>query len=134
MINKIKKIYLKNKEIVHYLIAGGLTTLVSVGSYALFRFIINNYKICTVLSWIAAVTFAYFINKGFVFNSKTDKKMLEFAKFVFARLLTLGIELLTMFVFVDLLKINDFVSKIIVQFVIVVLNYVFSKIFVFNKK
>ena len=58
MINKIKKIYLKNKEIVHYLIAGGLTTLVSVGSYALFRFIINNYKICTVLSWIAAVTFA----------------------------------------------------------------------------
>lgn len=127
-------LYLKYKEIINYLIVGGLTTVVSVVSYALFRIIIPNYIACTVLSWIAAVLFAYFTNRIFVFESKDKKVLKEFIKFVSCRLLTLGTEIVVMFLLVDLLKLNDMISKILVQFIIVVLNYILSKLLVFKQK
>lgn len=126
--------YYKNKEIINYLIVGGLTTLVSVGSYALFRVFISNYMICTVLSWIAAVLFAYVTNRIFVFESKTKNILVEFIKFLSCRLLTLGSEVLVMYILVNILKLNDMISKILVQFIIVVLNYILSKILVFRNK
>lgn len=127
-------LYLKNKEVINYLIVGGLTTVVSIVSYALFRFIINNYIVCTVLSWITAVLFAYVTNRKFVFESKDKKIILEFIKFVSCRLLTLGSEILVMYILVDLLKLNDMISKVLVQFIIVILNYILSKIIVFKNK
>lgn len=127
-------LYLKNKEVINYLIVGGLTTVVSIVSYALFRFIINNYIACTVLSWITAVLFAYVTNRKFVFESKDKKIILEFIKFVSCRLLTLGSEILVMYILVDLLKLNDMISKVLVQFIIVILNYILSKIIVFKNK
>lgn len=133
IMRKIMKLYYKYKEIINYLIVGGLTTLVSIGSYAVFRLFIPSYVVCTVLSWITAVLFAYITNRIFVFESKDKKIIVEFIKFIGCRLLTLGSELLTMWILVDLLKINDMISKIAVQFIVVVLNYVFSKIFVFRK-
>lgn len=133
IVRKFMKLYYKYKEIINYLIVGGLTTLVSIGSYAAFRFFINSYVVCTVLSWITAVLFAYVTNRIFVFESKDKKIFIEFIKFIGCRLLTLGSELLTMWILVDLLKINDMISKIAVQFIVVVLNYVFSKILVFRK-
>ena len=78
-------LYYKNKEIINYLIVGGLTTLVSIGSYALFRVFISNYMVCTVLSWIAAVLFAYITNRVFVFESKDKNVLAEFVKFVSCR-------------------------------------------------
>ena len=134
MFNKIKDLYLKYKEIINYLIVGGLTTVVSVVSYALFRLVIPSYLACTVLSWIASVLFAYITNRIFVFESNEQKVLKEFIKFVSCRLLTLGTEVLVMIVLVDLLKLNDMISKILVQFIIVVLNYILSKIIVFTKK
>ena len=128
------ELYLKYKEIINYLIVGGLTTVVSVVSYALFRLFIPNYLACTILSWIASVLFAYFTNRIFVFESKDQKVLKEFIKFVSCRLLTLGTEIVVMFILVDLLKLNDMISKILVQFIIVVLNYILSKIIVFRKK
>lgn len=133
-VNWALKIYQKYKEIINYLIVGGITTVVSIASYALFRIIIQNYIICTILSWISAVLFAYFANRIFVFNSKDKKLFKEFINFLTCRLLTLGIEMLVMFILVDLLKINDIISKILVQFIIIVLNYVFSKLLVFKQK
>ena len=127
-------LYLKNKEVINYLIVGGLTTVVSIVSYALFRFIINNYIVCTVLSWITAVLFAYVTNRKFVFESKDKKIVLEFIKFVSCRLLTLGSEILVMYILVDLLRLNDMISKVLVQFIIVILNYILSKIIVFKNK
>ena len=127
-------LYYKNKEIINYLIVGGLTTLVSIGSYALFRVFISNYMVCTVLSWIAAVLFAYITNRVFVFESKDKNVLAEFVKFVSCRLLTLGSEILVMFILVNVLKLNDMISKVLVQFIIVVLNYVLSKILVFRNK
>lgn len=122
------------KEKINYLIAGGLTTLISIVSYYILRVVIDDYKICTVLSWIIAVIFAYFINRGFVFKSKEKNKFKEFVSFIASRLVTLVIELLAMYVLVQLIKMNDRIAKIIVQIIVIVLNYILSKIFVFKKK
>lgn len=130
---KVLDLYNKYKEIINYIIVGGCTTIVSIVSYFLFRLVINNYLICTILSWIVAVIFAYFTNRIFVFNSKDKNVLLEFIKFIMARILSLLSELFVMFILVDLIKIDDKISKIIVQFIVLVLNYIFSKIFVFKK-
>lgn len=130
---KIKEIYFKNKEIINYVIVGGLTTLVSIGSYWAFRFIIKNYIILSIISWILAVLFAYVTNRIFVFESKSKNIIEEATKFFGSRLATLGVEVTLMMLFVSVLKINDMVSKIILQIVVLVLNYVLSKLFVFKK-
>lgn len=129
---QIKELYLKYKEIINYVIVGALTTLVSIGSYWLLRFIIKDYIVLSVLSWIIAVLFAYVTNRIFVFESKGNNIQVEFIKFIGCRLTTLGIEVLLMILFVSVFKINDMVSKIILQVVVLVLNYVFSKLFVFK--
>ena len=67
----LSRIYKKYKEIINYLIFGGLTTLVSIGTYALFTIVFNiDYLVSNVLSWIIAVLFAFITNKLFVFASK----------------------------------------------------------------
>ena len=72
--DKISALYHKNKEIINYIIVGALTTFVSVLSYWLFRFIIKDYIILSILSWICAVTFAYITNRLFVFESRNNRK------------------------------------------------------------
>ena len=133
IVKKALNLYFKYKEVINYLIVGGLTTLVSIGSYAIYRMFILSYVVCTILSWITAVLFAYITNRIFVFESKEKKVFIEFIKFIFCRLLTLGSELLTMWILVDLLSINDLIAKVVVQFIVVVLNYILSKLLVFRK-
>lgn len=139
----IKKII--NPETISYLFFGVLTTVVSLVSYWFIVYsMVDNaqpngmqIQIATVGSWILAVAFAYITNKLFVFKSKSfEKKILlkEAISFVGARLLSLGYEMLWMFIMADLLKIDDFICKFIAQFVIVALNYIFSKLFIFKKK
>lgn len=122
----------KYDEIIRYIIAGILTTIVSIASYNLLRNINIDYKICTILSWILAVIFAYFINKLFVFKSQKNN-IKEFINFILARLLSLFIEFIFMMIMVDFININDRIAKLIVQFVVLVLNYIFSKFFVFKR-
>ncbi len=122
------------KETLNYLIVGFLTTVVSIVSYNLFRFVISNITVCTVLSWICAVLFAYITNRIFVFNSKEKNIVKEATSFTASRIFSLLVEIAVMFILTSPFKINDRIAKIIVQFIIVVLNYVTSKIFVFKKK
>jgi putative flippase GtrA len=122
------------KETINYLIVGGLTTVVSIVSYNIFRFFIENITICTILSWICAVLFAYITNRIFVFNSKEKNIIKEIASFTASRIFSLIVEIIVMFILTSIFKINDRIAKIIVQFIIVVLNYITSKIFVFKKK
>ena len=129
----ISKLYKKYKEIINYIIVGGCTTVVSIVSYYLFRLIISNYLVCTILSWVVAVLFAYVTNRIFVFESIDKNIIVEFIKFVMARVLSLLSELLVMFILVDLIRVDDKIAKIIVQFIVLVLNYIFSKVFVFRK-
>ncbi len=128
------KIYKKYEEIINYLIFGVLTTLVSILSYAFFtRLVYLDYVISNILSWILSVTFAFFTNQKYVFKTSSSNKIKDMFKFYLSRLTSLGIELITMYILVTLLSLNDMISKIIVQFVAIVLNYVLSKLFVFKK-
>lgn len=148
--DKIKALFLKYKEIIMYLIFGVLTTVVSWVSYALFEmlfgtFISNNdikIAVANVLSWVAAVLFAYITNKLWVFESKSwEKKLLirEIITFVGSRLLTaplewVGVPLLVMLgLDAPIMGIDGMLSKIIVSIAVVILNYVFSKLIVFRK-
>ncbi len=128
-------LYLKYKEIINYLFIGGCTTIVSILSYTIFLKIFNiHYQISNILSWILAVIFAYFTNKTFVFNSKNKNILKELFLFVKYRVYSLIVDMVCMYLLIDLLKIDDLIAKIIVQIIIVIINYIFSKLFVFKKK
>lgn len=136
----IKNIYLKYKEIINYLIFGVLTTIVSLLTYYLLVLTILNpnnpiqLQIANIISWITCVTFAYITNRKYVFNSKDKNIIKEIIKFYSSRLTTLFLDMLIMFIFVTKLELNDKLMKIIVQVIIIILNYILSKLLVFKKK
>lgn len=140
--NNIINLYKKYQEIINYLIVGVLTTIVSIVTYFLFSLILNIennilFILANVLSWICAVIFAYITNKKFVFNTTTSNKKEEikvFSMFVSSRITTLLIELAFMFITVKVILIDDKIAKVIAQFIVIVLNYILSKLFVFKKK
>lgn len=97
----------------------------------------TDYLDATVIAWVVAVIFAFITNKLIVFESKSWKPSVagkEFAAFIGARIFSLLVELLFMFVTVTLLSINEFIAKIFVQIIVVILNYVFSKLLIFKNK
>lgn len=130
--------YKKNKSVLLYLFFGALTTAVSIATFFIFGTLLGlNEHIANTISWIAAVTFAFLTNRIWVFNAptKTVRQFLVQARdFYGGRLLTFFIEELIILVFVTLLKLNQDIVKIAAQFVILVLNYIISKLFVFRKK
>ena len=126
-----------NRETVTYVIFGVLTTAVNYAVYYPLRSLGVNYLISNVIAWVVAVTFAFFTTKHFVFESRDYSLPVllpEFGKFVAGRLLTLGIEEVLMYVSVDLLHGNDRIMKLIVSVIVVILNYVLSKLFIFKKE
>ena len=126
-------IYHKNEEIWNYLIIGGLTTIVSILTYGICsKLLLINYVISNIISWIFAVIFAYYTNRWFVFHSK-NKVLKEFISFTASRLITLLLDTGLMILFVELLKLDDLVAKLIVQVIIVIANYILSKLIVFKK-
>mgnify|MGYP004527093245 FL=1 len=138
--NKCLKLYKKYEEIINYLIVGGLTTIVSLGSYYLCIYtfldpdVWYQLQAANIISWICAVTFAYFANRIFVFKSKNQKKFKEAVSFYSSRVATLLMDMGIMFLFVTLLHLNDKIMKLVVQVVVTVANYILSKLFVFKKK
>lgn len=135
----IKKLYYKYKEIINYLIFGILTTIVSLSTYYLLVFTVLNPKhpielqIANIIAWIICVTFAYITNRKYVFNSKNENIIKEISKFYGSRLFSLLIDMLLMYIFVSLLSYNDKIIKILVQIIIIILNYILSKLLVFKK-
>ena len=134
------KILNKHREVIMYLIFGVLTTLISLlVYYGLVYTVLNpedaiQLQIANIISWVAGVTFAYFTNRKYVFESKNKNKLKEAGSFVLARVATLVMDMAIMFLGVTILAFNDKIIKIISQVVVIVANYVFSKIFVFKKK
>ena len=130
---------LKNRPI-NYVIVGGLTTVVSLTSYYFFTTAFLDPQdpfqlmAANTFSWICAVSFAYITNRKFVFESKSTDKLREMLKFFSARISTLLIEMACMTLLVNILHWNDRISKFAVQFIVMALNYIFSKLFVFRIK
>ena len=142
---KIWNLYKKYEEIINYLIVGGLTTIVAIGSKLLLLFTILDQtnglelQIAEVISWFLAVTFAYVTNRIFVFKSKTSgsKCAREIFNFFKGRIVTQLIQMFIMWFFVTLLKLDSnvwvLVFTLVCQVIQIVLNYVISKLLVFKK-
>ncbi len=139
MWEKLVKLYRKYEEIVNYLIAGVLTTIVSLAVYygCVLTFLnpedAFELQAANVISWVLAVAFAYGINRSFVFKSKSENRFTEAVRFVGSRVTTLLMDMAVMYVFVTLLGGNDKIGKLISQVVVMAGNYLLSKLFVFKK-
>lgn len=128
----------KYKSIISYVIFGVLTTVVNVAIYHISNnsLMLSNI-VSTCIAWIVAVTFAFVTNKLFVFESKgwsINKVVKEIVSFYTCRLGTGAIELFCMYFLVDMMNFNGTVMKFCTNFVVIILNFVFSKLFVFKNK
>mgnify|MGYP004494325463 FL=1 len=134
----LKKIL--NKEVIMYLIFGVLTTVVSLLVYygCIYTFLnpenAVQLQIANIISWIAGVAFAYITNRKFVFESNESNQLKEISKFVTSRLATLFLDMIIMFIGVTCLHGNDKIVKLISQVLVIIGNYIFSKLFVFKKQ
>lgn len=119
-----------------YLIFGVLTTLVNIIMFYLCSNILNiDYKISNIIAWIISVLFAFFTNKLFVFESnKKDSNTIvkEVSSFFVARIISLIIDMILIIIMIDYIKINSLIAKIISNVVVVIVNYIFSKFFIFK--
>ncbi|MGN0468938.1 MAG: GtrA family protein [Acutalibacteraceae bacterium] len=152
--NKIKKLFkaLVNKETITYIVFGALTTVVSFVVLKIFDVILGTklYLLSNTISWIAAVIFAYVTNKLFVFESKSWKPSVlkkEIPSFLGARIASYFIEQGCLWLFMDIIgfdgKVFDFIiiklsglmtAKAIASVLVVIINYVLSKFFIFAQK
>lgn len=134
---KIKGLMKKYKEIILYLIFGALTTAVSIGVFALTEYLEIHELIGNIISWVIAVMFAFFTNRIWVFESRTDSVKSFFKQlllFCFFRLFTFFVEEFIIFIFITILKFNSILIKVIAQVLVIILNFILSKLIVFKKK
>lgn len=129
--------YSRYKDLISYLFFGVCTTLVNLISYWIMaRLCKAGIMLSTVIAWILAVTFAYITNRNWVFHSKAHKfeeVSKEFFSFFSCRIVTGMLDWTSMFIFADLIGINDLVVKILSNIAVIILNYIFSKLFIFKK-
>ena len=136
---KIQKFIKKHREVVMYLIFGVLTTVVSLLTYFLCTTLVLDadnalqLQAANVISWIVSVTFAYVTNKIFVFHSQNAVAR-EIRKFYLSRFGTLLIDMALMYILVTAAEINDMTSKIVVQVIVIVSNYILGKFLVFREE
>lgn len=137
-LNIFESFYKKNKEILLYLFFGGLAFIVSIATYAFFNVICGlNELVANVISWIITVTFAFLTNRIWVFDSPVDTVKDFFSQlvnFFGGRIVTLVIEEAILLIFITWLEMNSMLIKVIAQVVVIVLNYVISKLWIFRKK
>ena len=134
MFKLVKNFYKKYEEVLRYLIVGVIGMIISVFTFWLCRNFELHYVIANVISWIITVIVVYFLNRKYVFKSKSNKVFQEFITFVVVRIFTLFLETATIWLIVDVIHGNDIVGKFVGQFVVIVSNYLFSKFFIFKKK
>lgn len=129
--------YNKIKEILWYGFFGVLTTLVNIISFYLLDKTGMNVYINNFIAWFLSVLFAFVTNKLFVFNSKSlDKKVVikEIFSFFFFRILSLGIDMAGMYICISIMNLGKMLSKVLMNVIVIVANYIFSKIFIFKKE
>lgn len=148
----IKTLFCRYRELIVYIIAGGLTTVVNISVFALCNYILGKdlHLVSNCVAWIASVAFAYVINKIWVFRSESWEKSViikEIPNFVSGRVFSFAVEEIGLFLLVDVLLLKnitldvmsfdiggEMIAKVIMSVIVVILNYVFSKLVVFRKK
>ncbi len=130
--------YKKHEEGINYLIFGFLAFVLNYILYFVFADTIQmHYIAATVLSWVLTVVFAYWTNRSFVFKSQNKDKVSigkEFISFISARVATEVLEVVLMYLLVDCAGANDKISKLICQTIVILANYVLSKLWIFKSK
>ena len=135
MIDLIINLVKKYREAIMYLIVGVVTTVVSIGTYELSMRVLGfNALIANIISWIIAVTFAYFTNRNVVFEKTGESVLTQAIKFFSGRIGTLLMEEGLLWLMIYAICLNASIAKIIAQIFVFVANYIVSKLFVFNKK
>lgn len=136
--DKLKQLLQKYRELILYVVFGGLTTLVNIVSYWLFAWVFGaDELVSTVIAWVLSVLFAYVTNRIWVFRSqaKGGKAIAwEVLTFFGGRALSGGMDVGIMAIFVKGLAFNDLVVKILSNILVIIVNYVISKWIVFHKK
>ncbi|MCO6541909.1 MAG: GtrA family protein [Lactobacillus sp.] len=135
MKNLIKKYW----DVISYLIFGGLTTLINLlVFYELYTWHhILGYQAANVIAWLLSVIFAYLTNKQFVFNSHQSSKkavLKELESFFFFRFLSLIIDMGILKIGIGIMQANSLIVKLLDNIIVVIANYVFSKVFIFKEK
>jgi putative flippase GtrA len=135
VIQKIKQLLHKYRELITYAIFGALTTLVNFIVYFLCKDLFHIYYITSnIIAWFVSVLFAFFTNKLYVFQKKDfswkDTSM-EFMKFAAGRVLSGAFETGFLYVTVDFFHLGENLMKLIASIVVVIINYAYSKLFVF---
>ena len=127
----------KQSELISYAIFGVATTVVGMVVYGVCNSAFEmHYLISNIVSWVIAVAFAYITNKMFVFKTRGmgfAQLKREITLFVSARLASLGIEELGLFILIGLIGWGELLAKLVMQVVVIVLNYIFSKLVIFKK-
>lgn len=132
---KMIDLFKKYKEILLYLFFGAVTTAVSIFTFAFFEWLGFNPLVANILSWIISVFVAFITNTLWVFESSLkENSVLKAVKFYAARLSTLAVEELLLWIFISRLGFNSLIVKTVAQIVVIILNFVVSKLFVFRKK
>lgn len=137
MIEKLKEYLTKYKEIISYIIFGGLTTIVNFVVYIICAKLFGiDELVANIIAWVISVLFAYITNKIYVFESKSKdirNVMKEMISFFACRLASLVVfDIFLFWLLVDLCDINDIIVKIINNILTIIANYIFSKIVVFK--
>lgn len=135
---KLKNLYGKFEEVIRYLIFGGLTTAVNIAVFFLCDTTLGmNYLVANAISIVVSIIFAFLTNKKYVFKTKTPtfkESLSEFFRFCTFRLLSAVFDMLSMWVLVDGIHFDANAAKLATQFIVVVLNYAFSKWFIFKQR
>lgn len=125
------------KEIIYYILFGVCTTLVNILTFQILVILKYDYKLANVVAFIISIVFAYITNKIYVFKSKTNtigQLIFEFIKFSIARILTFFIDFFGLIVLIEMVKMDKLFSKIIVNIIVIILNYFLSKKKIFVNK
>ena len=134
----LKKLFVKYKDIISYLFFGVCTTVVNIVAYWLCAHVAHlSTIVSTSIAWVLAVAFAYITNRLWVFHSKAKGKKAifrEICSFTACRLLTGFLDIAIMYIFVDRLHCPDLIIKIISNIIVIIVNYVASKLVIFNEK
>lgn len=141
MVEKVKALCIKYREILIYLIVGVMTTLVSWGAAFLGKLVLNmdvswQNTVNNTFSWLVGVLFAYPLNRKWVFKSENPQILKEFFGFAASRVSTLIMDIVIMWLTINVIQMKSYwIAKIFISSVIVTIaNYVFSKVLIFNKK
>ena len=136
---RLLALFQKYREIILYLVFGVLTTLVDILVFSLLAHTCLTgdgfqMQLANLFAWIAAVVFAYVTNRTLVFESRDGRMLAEALRFLASRLLTLLADALLLFLLASLLGMQKDIANLLCAFAVILLNYVFSKLWVFRTK